>query len=335
MTAPSSSNKTIIIFGATGAIGTTLIEIVTLKNPDWKVLAASRSGGKGSHLASMQLPNVTLLQANIEDLEDAKRVMTENNVDMVFSCIGFPKYEAKHWAEHWPIVVANLLEITSTVCPLVFCDNLYAYGATTNISSKTALVEPSLKTKFGVRAKLRKDYFEPRMKEAPQSITVVGGADFFGPRLDGKSFLADLFVGNIVKGDKPMALGSSSVKHDFCYTHDFSNALYTVATNPSKSMGRFWICPHNIQGKSLDEIAAIVHKLNGTTDKGISVLPKFMMSILGLFVGDLKNMKEMMPWWTKDYTVDDSEFLSTFQGVKATPMNDALQETIDYYKSKQ
>jgi len=129
-------------------------------------------------------------------------------------------------------------------------------------------------------------------------------------------------------------LGSASVKHDFCYARDFSNALYIVAAQPTKSMGKFWICPHSVKNQTLNELATKAYGILGSTDKGVQVLPVWMVSVLGLFMGVMSNMKDMMPFWTNDYTIDDREFCSTFQ-VEATPADEAIRETLAYYQSKE
>ena len=323
------ASKVILIYGATGAIGTNLIHIITKEQPGWTILAATRSGGSNSHLASLNLPNVKLVKSDIENLEDARQITKD--VDMVFSCIGFPQYEAKYWAVHWPIVVENLLQVTSSTRPLIFCDNLYAYGSTTNISPTSKTVAPSPKSKPGIRAMMR-ETFQKRLQSDPRSLVVVGGSDFFGPRLEGKSMLVVSVLSAIAAKRTASVFGSATVKHDFCYTPDFSNALYTVSVNRDKAMGKFWICPHSLKDLTVAEIATKAYQMMGMKDKGVTVLPVFMIKFLGLFMTLMREMDEMMPSWTKDYTVDDSDFCSTF-GVRATPVDQALRETLDYYKS--
>jgi nucleoside-diphosphate-sugar epimerase len=327
------SSKKIVVYGATGAIGTNLIEIMSKNHSDWTILAASRSGGASSYLASLKLPNVHLVKGDIEVIEDARKLTQD--VDMVFSCLGFPQYEVKYWAAHWPVVVKNLLEVTSTSRPLIFCDNLYAYGPGTKINSSSPTVSPSLTSKKGIRATIR-ELFAERMKSAPKSISVVGGADFFGPRLEGKTFLGDPFIGNIIHGKNPMAFCSADKIHDFCYYKDFANALYVAAINPDKAYGKFWICPHTVHNKTLRDLSNVIQDILGLEGKdrlGVQVLPSFLISFMALFMGFMKEMKEMKGFWANDYVVDDSEFVKTF-GVEPTPLDVALRETIAYYQNK-
>lgn len=320
----------VIVFGATGAIGTSLVEILSEKQPTWEIVAVSRSGANSdSPLAKMQLPRVTIVKGDVED-KDRVQVLCKD-VQLVFCTVGFVRYEREYWSKHWPLVVDSLLANTDETKPLVFCDNLYAYGPGTNLSTSSPTLSPSTASKPQVRAMLREKFLE-RMETLPSSIVVVGGADFFGPNVTKVSFMGDTFVGKMVEGNKPLAVGTADALHDFCYTKDFANALYVAGTHPEKGYGKFWICPHSLHNKTMRQIAQEVNKVLDKQVTGISVLPVFMVYIMGLFMTFMAELKEMLPFWTKDYTIDDSEFCETF-GVQATPPEVALKAYVDFYKA--
>jgi nucleoside-diphosphate-sugar epimerase len=327
---------TAVVFGATGAVGRHLIEILSQKQPNWEILAVTRSA---SSKAFSTLSNVKVVQGDPSKKEDVLQICKD--ADIVYSCLGFARYETKYWAKHWPIMIDNLLagssqrEKDGAVQPqkFVMCDNIYAYGTGENVSVETRTpVASSPKSKPGVRALLW-EKFEARMAKDPSSIVVVGGADFFGPHVTDKTFLGDTFTKAILseKGT-PIALGSASVIHDFCYVPDFANALYLAGIS-SMADGKFWICPHSIKGKSLNDIAADIARLNGSTVKKVQVYPGWSVRLLSPFVGFMREMIEMLPFWQNNYTVDDSAFCKTFD-VVATPYEEALKVYIDYYKSQ-
>jgi nucleoside-diphosphate-sugar epimerase len=210
----------VVIFGATGAIGAGLIDIIRQNQPSWQVYAVTRDASK---TIIADHPSVKLLQGDPNVKEDVMRLSAGK--DIVFSCIGFAQYEAKYWADHWPIVVDNLLAGSSQKQgqKLIFCDNLYAYGPG-NVSLRSTTVPPSTKSKPGVRALIRSK-FQDRMDGDPSSIAVIGAADFFGPGITKVSMLGDTFTKAIVNGKpRPLIFGSSNKIHDFCYAKDFSNA---------------------------------------------------------------------------------------------------------------
>ncbi|MCP5063161.1 MAG: NAD-dependent dehydratase, partial [Ignavibacteriae bacterium] len=69
--------------------------------------------------------------------------------------------------------------------------------------------------------------------------------------------------------------------------------------------------------------------------KKIKVRPagKFMVSLLGMFNPMIKEVKEMMYSMTEPYIVDHSDFEKSF-GVNITPHEEAIKETVEWFKMK-
>jgi nucleoside-diphosphate-sugar epimerase len=171
------------------------------------------------------------------------------------------------------------------------------------------------------------------MKDHPGTLVVVGASDFFGPGVSHKSVLGDTITGKIVKGQSALAIGSVKVIHDFCFAPDFSKSLALVATEP-KAYDRFWICPHSIHGKTIQEVGDDMAKAAGQeTPVKFTVFGIWMLRLMSPFMSFLGEMIEMLPLWTQDYKVDDSDFIQTF-GMQATPYDEAIQAYVDYYKAK-
>ncbi len=56
-----------------------------------------------------------------------------------------------------------------------------------------------------------------------------------------------------------------------------------------------------------------------------------MVSLLGLFVPEIREMKEMAYEFTEPYVVEDSKFTQTF-GAQTTTHEVAIRETIAWYR---
>jgi nucleoside-diphosphate-sugar epimerase len=67
-------------------------------------------------------------------------------------------------------------------------------------------------------------------------------------------------------------------------------------------------------------------------EPNISSMGKLMMAIGGLFIPEAKESVEMMYEFDKPFVVDSSKFEKTF-GLKATPMREAIEQTVAWYKS--
>ncbi|CAB9513295.1 NAD-dependent epimerase dehydratase [Seminavis robusta] len=334
----ASTNTSVIVFGSTGAIGTSLIELLSKEHPDWQIKAVTRSISSKSRLAEMGIENVTMVEGDPFSKEDV--LSLTKDCEKIYCCVGFHKYETKYWAVNWPLVVDNLLAATvagDQKRQLIFCDNLYAYGPGSNISEKTPTIPPSLKTKPAIRSMLRQNMLE-HMKAHPGTLTVIGAADFFGPHLTETSLLGDLTTGKIMAGESPMALCSASVIHDFCFAPDFAKAM-AIASVSEKAYDKFWICPHSVHGKTMTEIANDIAKVvngNKAPEKPVKVtaLPAFALAILGVFQTLMAELYQMRNFWNSDYTIDDSSFRREF-GVEATPYDEALDSVVGFYRQNQ
>ena len=321
----------VIIFGATGAIGTSLAEYLSHEHPQWEILAVSRNPSSPSRLQTLKLPNVKIVQG--DSFDKTKLMEISSDCDIIYSCIGFVKYERKCWAKHWPLTVDNLLAAvvdtsgTNKKKKLVFCVNLYAYGNPSNakISPKTTPVEASLNSKPNIRALIRQT-FEKHIQEHPNTCTVVGGTDFFGPHVTSTSFLGDTMTSKIVGGSSALAIGSADKIHDFCFVADFAKALAVASVNDA-AYDHFWICPHAIHGKTMRQIATDIATHANQPAPKVTVTGKWMVKGLSPFLGLMKEMKEMLVLWTEDYDIDDSEFIKAF-GVQATPYDKALEANV-------
>ncbi len=63
-----------------------------------------------------------------------------------------------------------------------------------------------------------------------------------------------------------------------------------------------------------------------------SAMGKFMMSLGGLFIHEAKESVEMMYEFEQAFIVASERFEQTF-GMKATPLEEAIRETVDWYRS--
>jgi nucleoside-diphosphate-sugar epimerase len=64
----------------------------------------------------------------------------------------------------------------------------------------------------------------------------------------------------------------------------------------------------------------------------LSSMGRLMMAIGGLFIPEAKESVEMMYEFDQPFIVDSSRFEKTF-GMQATPMREAIRETVDWYRS--
>ena len=64
----------------------------------------------------------------------------------------------------------------------------------------------------------------------------------------------------------------------------------------------------------------------------VTVLPQALLPLLGLFNGDIRELKEMRFQWDQPYLVDTTKFAKRFWG-DATPLEAGLRATIAFYRN--
>src|SRR6476661_5987946 len=132
---------------------------------------------------------------------------------------------------------------------------------------------------------------------------IARAADFYGPKYD-KSVIGVMAFDRLEKGGSALLMMNDKTVHSYTYTPDIGKALYILAQNDS-SFNQVWhipTAPDPLTGKQfVEQIAAAF----GVKPR-YNVLGKFMMSMLGIFNHDIKEVVEMLYQWEFDYIFDSS-----------------------------
>jgi nucleoside-diphosphate-sugar epimerase len=95
--------------------------------------------------------------------------------------------------------------------------------------------------------------------------------------------------------------------------------------------GQAWHVPNDQPNMTQGELVRLFAGEAGVQPR-MSSMGKLMMSLGGLFIPEAKESVEMMYEFEKSFVIDSSKFEKAF-GMKATPMRDAIRETVAWYKS--
>lgn len=126
--------------------------------------------------------------------------------------------------------------------------------------------------------------------------------------------------------------GSSSAldqPHTFTYAPDFGKALAIVGTR-DEALGQVWHVPSNApftQQQLVDMIGEEIGK-----PVKVLVAGKAVLTLLGLFNARMRELPEMMYEFTQPFIMDSSKFTRAF-GVQATPMREAIRQTLAWARA--
>ena len=237
--------------------------------------------------------------------------------------VGFD-YKLKVWEEKWP----DLMRATINACikhnaRLVFFDNVYMY----DINEIPHMTEGSAINPPSKKGAVRKQIAQMLMDEvkAEKLVALIArSADFYGPGND-KSFITEMVYKNIKKGKASNWFINADKKHSFTFTPDAAKATALLG-NTIDAYNQVWHLPTDKNCMTGREFIALYAKEMKASGK-VSVMPMWLIKILGLFIPIMKEMPEMMYQYDRDYFFDSSKFEKRFD-FKTTTYQDGVKRTV-------
>ena len=264
-------------------------------------------------------------QLHSADLTSSKDVLKAvEGSEVVYLTAGF-EYKLKVWKETWPLVMRNVIDACKKHnSKLVFFDNIYMYDSNSlnGMTEETLINPPSEKGK--VRAEIAKMIMD-EVESGNLTALIARSADFYGPNIKNTSILTETVFNNFSKGKKANWMLSLNHKHSFTYTPDAGKATALLGNSDSAN-NQVWhlpTAPNPLTGKEwIDAIA----KEMGVESKS-QVLSMFLLKILSLFVPIMKELKEMVYQYDRDYVFDSSKFEQLFN-FTPTPYLEGIKEIV-------
>lgn len=300
------------ILGANGTIGTPLAKELAAYTD--RIRLVSRNPKK---------VNATdeTFPADLSDPDQVERAIAGSSV--VYLVVGFD-YNLKVWQDRWPKLMRSAIDAcVKHKAKLVFFDNVYMYDkdGLSHMTEGTAINPPSKK------GAVRKEIAEMLMQAARMGklkALIARSADFYGPGNE-KSFLVEVVYKNLKKGKKANWFMDADKKHSFTFTPDAAKATALLG-NTEDAYDQVWHLPTDPDTLTAREMVGLfVREMGGPA--GISVLPMWLLKILGLFMPIMREMPEMMYQYDRDYVFDSGKFTSRF-GIAATPYAQGVKATV-------
>jgi nucleoside-diphosphate-sugar epimerase len=233
------------------------------------------------------------------------------------------------WPEEFPPMLRRVIDATAAVgAKLVMVDNLYGYGPGAGIMTE-ATAEQATDTKGEVRRRMTEMVLEAH-RSGKLRVAIGRASDYFGPRADNSSITA-LSIEPVVDGKTLRWTGSLEAAHSVAYLPDIARAYVTLGT-ADRADGEIWILPHHapVTGR---QFLGFVNDALGEPAK-IGLLSVMMLRLAAPFHKISKEMLGILYQWTDPFIVDDSRFQAAFGPFDATPIEDAVRTTVDWYRSR-
>jgi nucleoside-diphosphate-sugar epimerase len=300
------------ILGANGTIGSVLTkELVGYTNKIRLVSRNPRKVNESDELFPADLSNPAFVDQAVE------------GSDVVYLVVGFD-YNLKVWEEKWP----TLMRATINACikhnaRLVFFDNVYSYdiNAIPHMTEESEYNPPSRK---GAVRKQISQMLMDEVKAGKLMALIARSADFYGPGND-KSFANEMVYKNFLKGRRANWFIDADKKHSFTYTPDAAKATALLG-NTDDAYNTIWHLPTDKNTVTGREFIELFSKEMKVPNK-LFVMPMWMLRLAGIFVPVLKEMREMMYQYDRDYFFDSSKFDKRFN-FKTTTYQEGVRMTV-------
>jgi nucleoside-diphosphate-sugar epimerase len=300
------------ILGSNGTIGSILAKELT-KYTD-KIRLVSRNPKKVN-------PTDELFPADLLKSGEADRAVAGSEV--VYLVVGL-EYKLKIWEEQWP----KLMRATIDACikynsRLVFFDNVYMYDLAEigNMTEKSEVNPPSRK---GAVRKQIAGMLLDEVKAGKLMALIARSADFYGPDSE-KSFVTEMVYKNLKKGKSANWFIDADKKHSFTYTPDAARATALLGNTPD-AYNQVWHLPTDINTLTGREFIDLFTREMNSANK-ISVMPLWLLKILGIFIPILREMPEMMYQYDRNYFFNSSKFDKKFD-FRTTPYQEGVRQTV-------
>lgn len=303
-----------VIFG-TGPLGKSVMREL-VKRGKVSIRMVNRSG-------KADVPaGVEVVAADAYNVESVRQVT--QGASVVYQCAQ-PAYH--EWVTKFPALQASILEGTApSGAKLIVGDNLYMYGEF-NGTLREDMPYAAHTRKGKVRAEMAQALLNAH-KAGKIRVAIGRGSDFYGPGvLD--SAIGDRAIYPALAGKSASLTGNIDLPHTMTYIDDFGKALVILGEHDN-ALGQAWFVP-NAPTVSQRQFMTLIFEEAGQAPK-MSGMGKLMMRLGGLFIVGARETVEMMYEFEKPFVVDSSRFEKAF-GMTATPMREAIRETVAWYKA--
>lgn len=269
-----------------------------------------------------------LYPADLTDPTQTSRAIA--GAEVAYLTIGLP-YKAKDWAHLWPLVMENVIQgCREHNCRLVFFDNIYMYDRDKfSFIDENTPIRPTSK-KGQVRAEIAQMLLDAVKSKAITGL-IARCADYYGPSIDRNSMLNETVVKNYAKGKAAQWLGPLHFRHSFTYTIDAARGTAMLGNTPD-TFGDVWHLPTKSEPWTANEWLKAIASYFEVEPKTQMLTPG-LATILGLFMPVIKEIKEMMYQYDRDYNFDSTKFEKRF-GFQPTSYEEGLEAMLqsDYPK---
>ena len=304
-----------VIFG-TGAIG--LATLDALRRRGRTVRMVNRSG-------KAHVPNDVEVVAG-DATDPLFAVRAAQGATVVYQTTNPPYHQ---WTALFPALQAGVLAAAeSTGARLISMENVYMYGR----PAGRPLTEDRTNNAHTKKGRLRADMADELLdahRAGRVEIAIGRASDYFGPRGGAQSNLGDRVFPAALAGKTSTVLGDRHQPHTYTYIPDIGEGLAVLGEHPD-APGEIWHLPNDRQTRTTQELVDTIYLHAGQPRTRIRTVPALLLHALAFTSPVVRELLEMQYQFEEPFIVDSSK-ITTRLGVTATPLDQAIAETLNSY----
>src|ERR671920_837222 len=182
--------------------------------------------------------------------------------------------------------------------------------------------------KGSVRARMSKELMGAHTSGKVR-VAIGRASDYFGPRVL-VSAAGEQVFGRAVQGKSAQVVGDPEQHHTYSYVPDIGRGLVILGER-EEALGQAWHLP-SPETLTTRQFVELIFEEVGKPAR-IQAAPKILLRAIGLFNSGMRELIEMLYEFEEPFVVDHSKFEQAF-GEQATPLKEAIGETVRWYGSK-
>src|SRR5215213_6056868 len=305
-----------VIFG-TGAIGLAVLDALRRRGETVRLI--NRSG-------RARVPDdVEVIGGDARD--PAFTTAVAQGASVVYQTLN-PAYH--EWTAQFPALQAGVLAAAeATGARLVSMENVYLYGRPAGRPLTEDRAHDAHTRKGQLRGRMSRELLAAH--HAGRVEVAIGRAsDYFGPRGGTQSNLGDRVFPAALVGKTATVLGDPDQPHTYTFVPDIGEGLAVLGEHPDAT-GQVWHLPNDPETRTTRELVDITYRLAGRRRGRLRTLPPLLLRALGLVNPTVRELVEMQYQFAEPFIVDSSKIANKL-GVEATPVEQALADTLRDYR---
>jgi nucleoside-diphosphate-sugar epimerase len=303
------------LFGASGAIGHSVVQALRAQGRGYRVVGRSRASLEREFGAD---PRAEIATWNPEDPASVREAA--RGVSTLVYMVGVP-YTDFHLH---PVLIRRTLEaaIAEGVERLLLIGTVYPFGR----PRTERVTEEHPREPHTFKGRMRKEQEELVLAAGASGAlqtTILRLPDFYGPGVV-NSFLYRAFRAAL-DGKRAQLIGPIDTPHEFVFVPDVGPVVTALLDEP-RAYGRTW----NLAGAGVTSQRQLVERIFAEVGRRpkMMTLQRPLMRVLGLFDPMLRELVEMDYLHTTPVLLDDSALRGLLE-VRKTPYAEGIRRTLE------